>query len=71
VIAGAIVKAMMVGTGISQERSTNSEGYYHFPGLAPGEYTAEVSYPKFQTKVLKHIVLQVGETYTLDVFLEV
>jgi hypothetical protein len=71
VIGGANIKAAAVATGIVQERSSNSEGYYRFPGLAVGEYAVEVSRVDFQTKALQHIVLQVGETYTLDVQLRV
>ena len=71
VISGATVKATAVQTGITQERKTNSSGYYRFPGLSVGEYTVTASNTSFKTKVLDHVVLQVGETHTLDVPLEV
>lgn len=67
VIEGATVKATAVATGITSERNSNSAGYYRFPGLAVGDHTVEVSRVDFQTKVLQHIVLQVGENHTLDV----
>ena len=70
-ISGANVKVTEVATGISQERRSNSSGYYRFPGLAVGEYTVEVANVSFKTKVLDHVVLLVGETHTLDVSLEV
>jgi Carboxypeptidase regulatory-like domain len=58
-ISGADVKVLEVATGISQERKTNSSGYYRFPGLAVGEYTVTVSNPSFKTNVLDHVILQV------------
>ncbi|HEY1422055.1 MAG TPA: carboxypeptidase-like regulatory domain-containing protein, partial [Candidatus Acidoferrum sp.] len=70
-ISGASVKVTEVSTGISQERRTNSSGYYRFPGLAVGEYTVTVSNTSFKTAQLNHVVLLVGETHTLDVPLTV
>ena len=70
-ISGANVKVTAMETGISQERKTNSNGYYRFPGLSVGEYTVTVSNTSFKTKVLDHVVLLVGETHTLDVSLDV
>ena len=37
-IVGARVKALAVGTGITEEQRTNARGYYFFPGLAVGRY---------------------------------
>ena len=70
-ISGALVRATAVATGITQERRTNSNGYYRFPGLAVGEYSVSVSNASFKTKVVDHVVLQVGETHTLDASLEI
>ena len=70
-IAGATVTATELATGISQSRTTNSHGYYLFPGLAVGEYTVSVSRSGFQTKDVQDVVLQVGETHALDVRLAV
>jgi hypothetical protein len=70
-ISGAMVRATAVATGITQERRANSNGYYRFPGLAVGEYSVSVSNTSFKTKVLDHVILQVGETHTLDAPLEV
>jgi hypothetical protein len=70
-IAGANVNVLSVETGISQEQHTNTNGYYRFPGLAVGRYTVTVSNNSFKTKVVDDVVLQVGQTRTLDVALEV
>src|ERR1700719_3356447 len=70
-ISGANVMVTAVDTGISQERKTNSSGYYRFPGLPVGQFTVTVSNTSFKTKVIDRVTLQVGETHTLDVSLVV
>src|SRR5580704_16054172 len=70
-ISGANVAVTAVDTGISQERKTNSNGYYRFPGLPVGQFTVTVSNTSFKTKVIEQVTLQVGETHTLDVALDV
>src|SRR3984885_372199 len=71
VIGGAMVQALAVGTGISQDQQTNSNGYYRFSGLAVGQYTVTATNPKFTTKVIDEVMLQVGQTRTLNINLEV
>ena len=71
VISGAKVSVTAVDTGLSYDRSTNSSGYFRFPGLAIGVYTATVSNSSFKTKTIGNIQLQVGQTRTLDVDLAV
>jgi hypothetical protein len=71
VIVGASVKILALDTGITQEQRTNSKGYYRFPGLAVGRYTVTVTDIGFKTHVIEDVILQVGETRTLDVQLEV
>lgn len=70
-VAGAVVTATDVDTGIAVSGNTNTHGYYIFPGLAVGNYTVDVSDGGFQTKDLQNVVLVVGETHTLDVRLSV
>src|SRR5579871_2766206 len=52
-ISGATVTATAVDTGISQERKTNSNGYYRFPGLPVGQFTVTVANTSFKTKVVE------------------
>jgi hypothetical protein len=66
VIAGADVKIEAIATGIAREQHTNSAGYYRFPGLAVGRYTMTVSADKFRTRVINDVILEVGQTRTLD-----
>jgi hypothetical protein len=71
VVVGASVKALAVDTGLSQEQPTNGKGYYRFSGLAVGRYTVTASNTGFKTKAIDDVILQVGQTHTLDVTLEV
>ena len=70
-IAGANVKISAVETGLTQERTTNANGYYRFPGIAIGDYTVFVTYKGFKTKAIEDVRVQVGQTRTLDVALEI
>jgi hypothetical protein len=71
VIPGAGVQVLTAGTGIGQEQQTNSNGYYRFPGLAAARYTVTATNPKFKTKVINEVILQVGQTRNLNIQLEV
>jgi len=71
VIRGAVVQVLAVETGITVEQPTNANGYYRFPGLAVGRYKVTVTNPKFTTKVIDDVVVQVGQTRTLNIQLAV
>lgn len=70
-IVGASVLALAVDTGIRQQQRANSKGYYRFPGLAVGRYTVTIEETGFKTQAIENVILQVGETQTLDVQLAV
>jgi hypothetical protein len=70
-ISGARVKILAVDTGLTQERTTNPNGQYRFPGVASGRYTVAVSNSGFKTKEIKDVVLDAGQTRTLDVSLQI
>ncbi|MGD0792869.1 MAG: TonB-dependent receptor [Terriglobales bacterium] len=70
-VAGASVKILAVDTDLTQEQRTNSNGYYRFPGLAIGRYTVTAANTGFKTRVIEEVRLQVGQTRTLDIGLEV
>ncbi len=65
-VTGAGIKIQAVETGITQEQKTNSQGYYRFPGLAVGRYTVTVTSTGFKSQVIEDVILQVGQTRTLD-----
>jgi hypothetical protein len=71
VVPGTRVLAVAVDTGINQEQQTNANGYYRFAGLAVGGYTVTATNASFRTKVIEDVVLQVGQTRTLNINLEV
>jgi hypothetical protein len=71
VVSGAMVKIAAADTGQSQTRTTNSSGHYRFPAVAVGEYAVFVTNAGFKTKTIENVVLQVGETRTLDIPLEI
>ena len=71
VVGGANVKVTAMATSQSQEKKTNSNGHYRFPGLPVGCFVIEVTRDGFKTKLIKDVELQVGETHTLDVELAV
>jgi len=71
VIVGANVKVLAVDTGLSQQQPTNGRGYYRFPGLAVGRYTVTFSDTGFKTKAIDDVVLEIGQTHTLDTTLVV
>jgi outer membrane receptor protein involved in Fe transport len=72
VIAGAQITATQKATGVKRETTTNSEGLYVLTNLPPGEYEVGILATGFAPKVSKApVVLQVGQTVTLDMALEI
>ena len=70
-ITGADVEVRAVDTGLKREEKTNANGYYIFPGLAVGKYRVSVTSKGFKTKVIENVILQVGQSRTLDTSLVV
>ncbi|HWP44021.1 MAG TPA: carboxypeptidase-like regulatory domain-containing protein, partial [Blastocatellia bacterium] len=71
VVAEARVVATQKATGVQRETRTNSEGLYSLTNLSPGDYEVKVESQGFRAKGYSTIVLQVGQSATLDVTLEV
>ena len=71
VVAGATVRVVAVDTGLAHEQPTNGSGYYRFPGLAVGRYNVTVSETGFKLKTVDDVIVQVGQTRTLDIGLDV
>jgi len=70
-IGEANVHLTAADTGLTFDRTGNANGYYRFPGLAVGEYTVTFTHAGFKTKTVEQVELQVGQTRTLDVTLDV
>jgi hypothetical protein len=70
VIPGATVKVVQKEIGVERVAMTNGEGAYVFPSLPVGEYEVSVTTTGFDRKTTT-IVLQVGQSVTVDVTLGV
>ena len=69
-IIGATVQAVHEPSGTRYTAVTNANGRFAIQGMRTGgPYAVTVSYIGHQTKTLKDIILQLGETYNLSVWL--
>ena len=67
---GATVQAVHEPSGTRYSAVTNVSGRFSIQGMRTGgPYVVTVSYVGFQTKTLKGVTLQLGETYQLNVWL--
>lgn len=70
-MSGAHVTVVYPATGLRRETDSSSSGAYEIAELPIGECYLEVSAQGFKTVQTKPFVLEVGETRSLDVSLEV
>jgi hypothetical protein len=70
-IPNASVSIKNVATGAVRETTTNTDGLYSAPNLAPGDYEIKVSAKGFSTLVQKGITLTVGAEQALNFTLKV
>ncbi|MBR1402399.1 MAG: TonB-dependent receptor [Prevotella sp.] len=67
-VIGATIQAVHEPSGTRYTAVTNIDGRFNIQGMRTGgPYSLTVSYIGFQTKTLKNITLQLGETTTLNV----
>jgi hypothetical protein len=71
VIARVNVLATQKATGIRRETTSNEEGLFALTNLPPGEYEVKVSASGFAAKTYQTVTLQVGQSVTLDIALDV
>jgi hypothetical protein len=71
VVVGVKVAAAHVATGARRETLTNGEGLYAFPNMPVGVYEVSAEAPGFKTALVGGVTLQVGQSLTVDVRLEV
>ena len=69
VVPGASVNVHSTDTGSNLELQTNESGLYSAPFLPPGNYEITVAKSGFSKLLRKNIVLQVGQTMSLDLSL--
>ncbi len=66
VIPGASVLLKNAGTGASQERTTDAQGFYRFPLLSPGSYTVTANSLNF-AETVRTARVSVGQINVVDV----
>ncbi|MCL6463817.1 MAG: TonB-dependent receptor [Acidobacterium ailaaui] len=64
-VQGAQVTLQNASTGLPTVTSTNNEGIYVSPPLAPGEYDVKITAPGFGSSI-QHVRLSVGQRLTVD-----
>ncbi|RZU43446.1 TonB-dependent receptor [Edaphobacter modestus] len=70
-ITGSHITLTNIGTGISQETSTDANGYYRFPLVHVGTYRLEAVADGFQKTTQEGIILNVGQEARIDIALSV
>ena len=71
VIPGASVKVTNVGTGATQQLTTNSSGYFEAPLLIAGTYEVVIEMTGFKTLRRTGVTLSSGQTLALPLALEI
>ena len=70
-VPGTTVVATRSATGEKNTVTSNGEGGYVFPSLAPAEYSVEVTANGFAGSLQKSVVLQADQAVTVNVTLNV
>ena len=71
VVPGAAVTLTNQETGVANNAQTTDAGYYRFPALGNGLYTIRVTLQGFKTVIQGSIRLQVAETKTINLTMDV
>ena len=70
-IVGATVTLKNAGTGDELKATTNAQGAFSFPSLAPGKYSATVEAGGFKKTELTEITIEVAQPAAVEIGLEV
>jgi Carboxypeptidase regulatory-like domain/TonB dependent receptor len=71
VLTDAHVKLVDQATNQIREQITNEEGLFEFRALPLGNYRVEVEHPRFKKELIGNVALQVAQTQSLTVTLQV
>jgi hypothetical protein len=71
VVAGAVVRAVNLETGLTASTKTNAEGLFEVPNLNPGQYRVEAEMAGFKQHRRGPLELRVGDVLSLTLPLEV
>jgi Carboxypeptidase regulatory-like domain/TonB-dependent Receptor Plug Domain len=69
VLPGVDLVVRNLQTGLTRDVTTDSNGYFTVPGLAPGKYEARASLQGFSTAVQTGIALEVAQQANLNIIL--
>lgn len=70
-IPGATVTLVNSQTGTENDATTNRDGIFLLPGVIPGAYTLEIGRDGFATAQITGLILNVGETKSLLIRMEI
>jgi len=71
VLPGATVTLTNAGTGFSQSEVSSEIGVFNFPQLPVGTYKVTVELEGFKTQTYNDVVINVGQTYSLNAKLSI
>src|SRR5215471_3118017 len=71
VLPNATVTATDVEKGIKRSGTSDGSGRFSITGLAPSVYNVSAEHAGFQTSIQKGVVINVGQTTTLDFHMKV
>jgi hypothetical protein len=71
VITDALVRLIDERRNQNWDQRTNGEGFFEFRALPFGDYRVELEHPGFKKQVVRELGLEVAQSQTLDVTLQV
>ena len=71
VVPGAAVTVTSDDTGLRHADTTDPGGLYNFPIMSVGRYTVRVWRDRFKTTEVRNVIVQVGQTATVNVQLAI
>lgn len=71
VVPGATVKITAIGTNITRDAVTNTDGFYRISAVEPGKYSVKIEKSGFTTAEVKEITVATAAELTFDISLKV
>jgi len=69
-VPGVKIQLTDVGTGRTQDVTTNEEGFYRISGLAPGKYTVVAEKEGYKRSILENVSVEAENVQAVNVLLE-
>lgn len=71
VVPGVEVDLINTATNITAQQTTNAQGQYLFPQVAPGSYTVTFKAAHFRTVTLQSVTVEVNKSFTANMRMQV